>query len=244
MAEWPVDDTVIEEYIEGFYGHGDYSAKYWFVGMEFGGGSTTAEVASRIQGWYDRGRHELEDLGGPRGIARNSRWFQPPYPLQATWKQLIRVLLSAEGKATTRESVRKYQREKLGREGGLDCILELLPLPSPGLNRWLYHPGYPRLPYLHNRAAYTSYVAPLRIARLRKLIAEHRPPAVVFYGSGYTRWWRAVAGMDFQPSGVDAVSSARSGATLFVVMRHPAARGLTGAYFESVGRLIAETSRA
>jgi hypothetical protein len=238
MSEWPLDDAVIEEYIHGFYGHGDYHAPYWFIGMEFGGGGTAAEVASRIQGWHDRGGHELEDLGGPNGIARNSRWFRPPYPLQATWKQLIRVLLSAEGRPTTNGAIRDYQVNNLGREGGQDCVLELLPLPSPGLNRWRHYPQT-GIPYLETRELYGHRVAPLRAEHLRRRIAKHRPSAVVFYGKGYAHWWREVAGTDFGPSGVDRVSSALAGGTLYVVMRHPAARGLTGAYFEAVGRLVA-----
>jgi len=243
MDNWPLGDAVIRQYIEGFYGHGDYRAKYWFIGMEFGGGGSEAEVASRIQGWHDRGGLELEDLGGPKGVARNSRWFQPNYPLQATWKQLIRVLLSAEGSPPSREQIRSYQVNKLGRKGGLDCILELLPLPSPGLNSWLYGPFCKRIPYLCDRPTYTAHVAPLRIKHLRDLIAEHCPPNVIFYGSGYAHWWREIAGADFRPSEVDAVSSARVGDTHYVVMHHPAARGLTGAYFEAVGLLLAGTIR-
>jgi hypothetical protein len=240
MPEWPLSDSVIEEYIYGFYGHGDYSSPYWFIGMEFGGGATEAEVARRIQGWHDRGGHELKDLGGPNGIARNSRWFQPPYPLQATWQQLIRVLLTAEGKPAGREDIRDYQVSRLGRQGGSDCILELLPLPSPRLNKWIYHNAYKGLPYLDSREAYTRHVAPTRVKHLRECIAEYGPAAVIFYGSGYAHWWRQIAGIDFTPPGVDRVSAAFSEDTVYVVMRHPAARGLTGAYFETVGRFIAQ----
>jgi hypothetical protein len=243
MAERPLEQDVIAAYIKGFYGHGDYAAPYWFVGMEFGGGDTAAEVASRIQGWHDRGRRELEDLGGPNGIARNSRWFQPNYPLQATWKHLIRVLLSAEGKPTTNGDIREYQKEQLGRAGGQDCILELLPLPSPGLNLWRHYPDT-GIEYLKTRELYTAHVAPQRAALLRKRIAKYRPPAVIFYGSGYTHWWREVAGVDFRPSSVDRVSFARSGGTLYVIIQHPAARGLRGTYFEAVGQLIAAELRS
>jgi hypothetical protein len=240
MAQQLLNDDVIESYIEKFYGHGSYQARYWFVGMEFGGGGTAAEVTSRIQGWHDRGCHDLEDLGGPNGVASRSKWFQPPYPLQATWKQLIRVILSAEGQPTSRQAIRDYQVNRLGREGGDDCILELLPLPSPGLHHWIYGEYRTRIPYLCDRATYTHHVAPLRAAHLRGLIAEHRPPNVVFYGKGYSHWWREIAGTDFRPSGLDTVSTARAGDTMYVVMQHPAARGLTGGYFEAVGRLLAD----
>jgi hypothetical protein len=198
-----------------------------------------AEIVNRIQGWHDRSGKELEDLAGPEGIANSSRWFQPPYPLQSTWRQLIRVVLSAEAEPSGRENVRAYQKERLGRRGGLDCLLELLPLPSPGLNRWLFYPDYSQLPYLCDHATYTSHVAPARAAHLRERIAEHRPDSVIFYGAGYERWWRAISGVDFEPSTIGKVSSARKGHTLFVTMPHATAHGLPNSYFDGVGRLIA-----
>jgi hypothetical protein len=162
--------------------------------------------------------------------------------LQATWKHLIRVLLSAEGRPTSNDAIREYQVSRLGREGGQDCILELLPLPSPGLNRWAFYPDT-EIPYLKTRELYGRHVAPLRVTHLRSRIAKHRPRAVVFYGSGYAHWWGEIAEADFRSSGVDTVSIAQNGETLYVIMHHPAARGRTGAYFEAVGRLIAGLSR-
>jgi len=238
---WALTDSVLESYIQGFYGHGPYAAPYWFVGMEFGGGGSAGEIVSRIQGWADRGGHELEDMVGPDGTGREVRYFHDPAPLQPTWAKLIRVVLSAEGPAPTTEQVRAYQRDRLGRAGGLDSILELLPLPSPGLNRWLFYPDYSQLPYLRDRATYTAHVAPLRTAHLRARIAQYQPRSVVFYGAGYRHWWREIAGVDFAPSGLDGVLTARHGPTQFVVMQHPVARGLPNTYFEAVGRLIAES---
>jgi hypothetical protein len=233
MADWSLDDTVLEAYIERFYGHGRYGAEYWFVGMEFGGGGSENEIVSRIQGWQARGGKELEDLGGPP-------WFRPPFPLQSTWAKLIRVLLSAEGSPPTKEEVRAYQKDELGRVGGRDCIVELLPLPSPGLNQWRFYPEHSQLPYLRDRATYTSHIGPGRAAHLRARIEKHGPPAVIFYGAGYAHWWREIAGIDFQSADVGKVRVARNGPTLFVVMQHPTARGLGNAYFDAVGQLIAQ----
>ena len=111
MDNWNLDDAVLESYIEGFYGYGRYLAKYWFVGIEPGGGKSVAEVVSRIQGWYDRGGNELEDLVSPARPGSGSRWFRPPYPLEPTWARLIRVVLSAEDRGPTTEQIREYQKE-------------------------------------------------------------------------------------------------------------------------------------
>ena len=237
MADWNLSNSVLESYIKGFYGHGSYDAKYWFVGMEFGGGGSVAEIVSRIQGWHDRGSKELEDLAGPQGIQGNSRWFQPPYPLQPTWKQIIRIVLSAEGQPTTTDQLRAYQKDQLGRESGLDCILELLPLPSPGLNRWLFYPDS-GLTYLQNRDTYTNHVAPMRIAHLREKIDKHHPATVVFYGSGYEHWWRAIAGTEFKRCSIEKVLVARTEHTVFVITQHPTAFGLGNTYFEAIGQLV------
>ncbi|HEX8231555.1 MAG TPA: hypothetical protein VF826_19925 [Chloroflexia bacterium] len=243
MTDLDLDPDVLEAYIARFYGHGSYNARYWFIGMEFGGGGSLEEVVSRIQGWHERGGKELEDLG-PQGVGAGSRWFRPPYPMQQTWSKLIRIALSAEGLPAGIEDLRDYQRDRLGREGGLDCILELLPLPSPGLGHWKFYPDmaekYPDLKYLRDRKTYTSHVAPGRIAHLRATIEEHRPRAVVFYGTGYRHWWRQIAGAEFVQSALDKVWTARGPFTLFVMMQHPTAHGVSKSYFDAIGRLIAD----
>lgn len=232
MDSWHLDDSVIEAYIKGFYGHGRYESRYWYIGMEAGGGATESEVISRIQGWHNHGRPELEPLGG------TARWFRDPVALQPTWKHLIRVTLNAEGLPAQREDIRAYQKARLGRDDGLECLLELLPLPSPGLGKWLFYPKS-GLPYLGDRATYTGYVTPGRIEHLRTRIAEHRPALVTFYGRRYENEWRAIAGVDFKPARIINVSTARNDHTFFVTMPHPAAHGLTNAYFEAIGQLIA-----
>ncbi|MDQ3930703.1 MAG: hypothetical protein M3328_16350 [Chloroflexota bacterium] len=246
MADLDLDPSVVESYIERFYGHGSYEARYWFIGMEFGGGGTLDEVVNRLQGWYRRGGKELEDLG-PEGVGAGSRWFRPPYALQPTWAKLIRIALTADGQPSDRESVRRYQRDQLGRQGGLDCILELLPLPSPGLGHWKFYPElankYPQLAYLRNRETYTNHVAPMRIAHLKARIEEHRPWAVVFYGSGYRHWWQQIARVEFNLAPFERALLAHSDGTLFIVMQHPTARGISTDYFDAIGRFIAETPR-
>lgn len=56
------DDELLLAYMDGFYGYGNYQAPYWFVGMEEGGGDSSADVSSRLKIWNERGRQELEDL--------------------------------------------------------------------------------------------------------------------------------------------------------------------------------------
>src|SRR4051794_23061661 len=122
-----LDEQLLSNFIATFYGYGDYRAQYWFVGMEEGGGDTLEANAARLAAWDSRGRRELEDLveyHSPLGV---SRYTGERPKIQATWGKLIRILLSAEGATQVNpEQVRAYQREHLGREGGENCLLELL----------------------------------------------------------------------------------------------------------------------
>jgi hypothetical protein len=57
-----LDDTLLEAFMTGFYGYGTWAAKYWFVGLEEGGGQTCDEIARRIETWKKRKRPEIDDI--------------------------------------------------------------------------------------------------------------------------------------------------------------------------------------
>jgi hypothetical protein len=53
------DHTLLTDYINGFWGYGTFSADYWFVGMEEGGGGTI--LMKLIREFYS-GIKEAENL--------------------------------------------------------------------------------------------------------------------------------------------------------------------------------------
>jgi hypothetical protein len=57
------DDQLLSEFVQNFYGYGNYSGQFWFIGMEEGGGNSFSEINTRLAVWANRGRNELEDLG-------------------------------------------------------------------------------------------------------------------------------------------------------------------------------------
>ena len=230
------DDRLLSDFARSFYGYGDYEAPYWFVGMEEGGGSSYAEVERRLRAWQDRGRSELEDLPTYSEVVGAGRFFEEGAPLQPTWRGLIRILQAAEGAAPTPDSVREYQRDRLGRRGGQTALLELFPLPSPGTKPWLYA-RHSALPHLADRERYRDHFADERVARIRRRIDEHRPRGVVLYGTSYLPYWRRIAGGSLQH--VDGLLVGTAGGTAFVLTQHPAARGVTNAYFDNAGRTLA-----
>lgn len=231
------DDQLLDEFAHTFYGYGNYSGRYWFIGMEEGGGNSFAEITKRLTTWAKRGKRELEDVAEYHTEVGITHLFNETPKLQPTWNKLIRTLLTSDGQVPTTEQVRNYQKTSLGRPNGNTCLVELLPLPSPSMGRWLYG-EHSRLAYLGNRETYRQACFAPRIAHLRQRIGEYRPSVVIFYSFTYREHWQEVAGVDFRQE--SDVYIGRNHASLFMITKHPAAKGVTSEYFHQVGKTISE----
>lgn len=232
------DDQLLSEFVQNFYGYGNYSGQFWFIGMEEGGGNSFSEINTRLAVWANRGRNELEDLAEYHKDIGLMDWFNEKPKLQSTWNKLIRILLSSSGKMPTTEQVREYQKTLLGRLIGNTCLLELLPLPSPSIGQWLYS-KYSQLPHLKDRETYRQECVASRITHLQDRINQYQPKVVIFYSLSYQEYWKKIAGVDFLLQSSDKIHVGRNKLTLFVITKHPAAQGVTSAYFHQVGQLIA-----
>ncbi|MCT7981974.1 hypothetical protein NG796_01560 [Laspinema sp. A4] len=240
------DDELLQNFMQRFYGYGTYAGDYWFVGMEEGGGNSFKEICQRLQNWNGRGRVELEDIAAYHTQIGAERYFGPQPKLQPTWNRLIRIELSAKGLDTHRENVRQYQQKNLGRHTSTNCLVELLPLPSPSINHWLYA-QHSQLSKLVNRKTYEDYYAPRRAEHLRQRIAEYQPKAVVFYSVDrvYMDWWRFIAGVDFiKAAECDRLYIGKTAHTVFAIALHPVAKGVRNEYFHQVGKIISSTAMA
>jgi len=235
------DEQLLEAFISGFYGYGNYQAPYWFVGMEEGGGNTYSEVTKRLEVWNGRRRKELEDVAEYHRAMDMSCLFDDRPKLQSTWKQLIRIALTAKGQTCNVETIRDYQMNKLGTKDGENCLLELLPLPSPNIVTWLYG-EHSALPYLVDRETYQRYIMSSRIAHLQERMRHHQPKAVIFYGLKYLANWEKISGVKFQEKS-EGIAFQSNEQTLFIVVKHPVSRGVTNEYFQQTGKLIAAQSR-
>jgi hypothetical protein len=160
------DDQLLSKFIQNFYGYGNYSGQFWFIGMEEGGGNSFSEINTRLAVWANRGKNELEDLAEYHKDIGLMHWFKEKPRLQTTWNKLIRILLSSSGQIPTIEQVREYQQTLLGRLIGDTCLLELLPLPSPSIEQWVYA-QYSQLPYLRDRETYRKECIKTRIIHLQ-----------------------------------------------------------------------------
>jgi hypothetical protein len=232
-----LNDKLLEAFMNGFYGFGNYQGRYWFIGMEEGGGNTLDAISRQLEIWDKWGRKELIDVAEYAREMNITRWYGDSPKLQPTWKHLIRIFLTAEGNPVDAETMRQYQKSLWGTEEGNTCLLELLPLPS--ISSWLYR-EISTLPYLASRKTYREHVTPLRIAHLRNRIRQYQPKAVVLYGSGYDAHWKRIAGIDSWEKSSEGVSFAVNNSTIFITSKHPVAHGATNEYFYSIGKLIKE----
>jgi hypothetical protein len=243
------NDQLLEEYIRTFYGYGSYEGKYWFVGMEEGGGGSFEELDRRLRSWKADGKKETRYIAGgydyrtaPKERSAPRHFAERP-KLQRTWNMLIRILLSAEQNRPTLEAIKTYQRDNLGRPDIDNCLLELLPLPSPSTAHWLYA-QYSELPYLRSRQEYMEHCAPERAKHIKQRIEQNKPAGVVFYGVNwwYRKWWNEIAGVKFSEgsAGSDAFYIGGDNFTVFVISKHPVSKGIPKDYFHQIGKAISE----
>lgn len=230
-----LNDLLLQQFMSTFYGSGNYLGEYWFVGMEEDGGDNLDQVRKRLNTWIDLGQTELVDIYDFHQKIDFPQYFRDPVKLQRTWMQQARIVLAAKGLSSSTQDVRAYQRDFIGRKNGETCLLELFPLPSPSSNDWNYR-LWSGLSFLKNRATYRDYCVPWRVEHIRSRIREYKPRFVVFMGQGYSKYWQDIAGRRF--SDEEGFWIANSMGTTYVITKHPAAKGLTNAYFESIGKYL------
>jgi hypothetical protein len=236
------DDCLLETFANTFYGYGDYHAPYWFIGMEEGGGDSFDNIKKRLSAWNADGRPELEDVAEFHRTIGLGEYFDEQPKRQPTWDKLTRLLLSAkellsrEDQDLQRKQVQEYRQTSLGKvSGGENCLIELLPLPSPSTSDWIYA-QHSRLPQLKNRKEYKKHYIDRRVKHIQERINQYRPQVVVFYSTTYLKWWKQIADAPFS---FDQMHVAHRNGTLFVVTDHPARRGRGYEYFHEIGQKIA-----
>ena len=231
-----LDSQLLEDYMAVHWGYGNPGAGYWFVGVEQGGGGTFDELQRRLDAWRGRGRREFEDLHEYHLAIGQDCWTRSSRPLlQSTWKQLVRTVLAANGQSATIDSVRHYQSNDLGRQGGATCLVELNPLPSPRTATWQYG-QWTSLPQLRDRHTYFAQVVPDRVLRLRQLIDRYAPQIVVFYGLEQKLQWERLVEQPFVIGRVEGFQVARRGPSRCFLVRHPSRA--RNQLFESLGNAM------
>jgi hypothetical protein len=227
-------DDKLTAYIENFWGYGDLSAPIWFVGMEEGGETDETSFNAMLNNWEKAGRPQVVDIH-PTENAEDNRWFNTDNPpIQRTWGKLIRAVLQANCDKVSNDTIRSYQRHRLGRPSGETCLLELMPLPAPATKNWPYR-DLSNLAILESRRAYMDGICPNRIYSLRNIIKEWRPKIVVFYSASYLNFWKEVVGYEKVWMEFDGWKRLKDDETHFYCIKHPTSHGATNALYDELG---------
>ncbi len=250
-----LDSTLLIDFMNGYFGHGELAADYWFIGMESGGGRSEREVGERLQRWHELGQGIVVDNLKFHEAVHNEQGeplnylFEGRVKIQRTWAGLIRILLAAQGQTDLSASaVRAIQSSRWGRDGADNCLLELLPLPSPDVKKW-YYDQWSNLPQLRSREIYRNYLLTERAEKLRQLVKKYNPRCVVFYSTSYLAHWSDVAEVEFNTVEPEEICLSKkgkplrarfysNGKSLFVVIYHTTHRGVSTEYFAKVGSII------
>ncbi|WP_157772745.1 hypothetical protein [Pseudoponticoccus marisrubri] len=228
--------------MNSFLGYGDFDADTWFIGMEEGGGDSLKDVETRISTWVKRGNCTLEDCAEYHIAIGADHLFTPPVrAAQRTWDWLMRAQLCSEGKPHDSAASKTMQGERWLRHGSKTCGLELLPLPSPSTRVWHYD-QYSSDPVLVDRATYSEAMLPIRKAKIKCAIDEHKPRNVVFYSKKYLAHWQDIVGVSFEQQ--NGLAFAKAGGTSYFCTLHPTAQikgaGQKIAYWQDIGARLAD----
>jgi hypothetical protein len=206
---------------ERFFGYGSWDAPYWFVGPEASMGKDGIDsIAARFESWQRLGGGGVVDCSKHHLGFGMTKWHQSHPPTQATWRQLIRLLLAYKGTNPNLDDIRAYQRDHWGQENGETCVIELSGLPAPNM----------RVP--RERLRFLSR----RVERVRQQMLEHRPAFVVMYGAGQRDQWGQIAGGSFDSDGFCWVEG-----TVAAIAPHPVSHGTGNEFWQGLGRRLRAT---
>ena len=213
-----------DEMAASFYGFGDWTAPYWFIGLEPGKAPGEEAYNSHIVHAWANGlkKGELVDcLEYHRAIGVDT-WHKDRAKLQPTWRPLMLFLMTALDRDSDKEALRAYQRTRWGQMGdGETCVIELSGIRTNG----------------HAVEADRKEHLAQRIGAIRRKIkmGDTSPKVVVLHGLSARAEWEQIAGVPLEPDTVVPV-----GSTLFVMTPSPTAFRRKNADWESLGLEVRE----
>ena len=206
-----------------FVGYGSLKADVWFLGMEEAGGGE-GNIRTRLQFQIVEDNAEAHKLLGVTKLHWGKR------VIQRTWRGMCYIMLRLDNREPSRENIRDYQAEQLGRTQGNTLLTELMPIPKPKVSLW----GYEELiPQYRSREDYYRTVKPQRVKALRQLLTEHRPAVVIGYGKSFWSSYKELfPNHNFQSQ--DIFEVAFKDGTLVILTDHFTARTMNGKFDDAV----------
>ena len=218
-----LDDALLLDFCQKFFGYGNFKSDTWFIGLEEGGGNSVLEMSTRLSTWAERGARPLEDAAEFHTAIGMSEFFQyPNTKRQPTWSRLIEIALCSRGQDASSNAISRYQSECWGRENGENCLLELLPLPSPSTRTWNYD-LMSTSPEFQSRNQYRKAYIKARIESLKYLIEKEAPKYVIFYGKSASKQWKKIIGEIESSVSSNHGQEVFFGKTTYFLIPHPTA---------------------
>lgn len=230
-----IDKILIENRIQNFLGYGNLDSKHWFVFLEEGTNGNMDELEIRFRETSDK--KILDCYSDMIKVKEHIIYYRGPKPkLQSTIAKAIRVHLNiVQNNKIDTETIRDYQKSKFGRHDSDHCSLEFMPLPSPGMDKWVY--GSLGISYLSSRKSYEEHIKPMRVETFKNLFAQHKPKSVIFYGISNNDEWTKISEVNFTEI-ASKVFYGENKDTNFFILPHPQAHGLTNDDFDNFGKII------
>lgn len=213
---------LLAKYMREYFGFGNpEKAKYWFIGIEDGGGL----IRERIQAWEKQECSKFvndiaqfhDDMNLVNGLDE----------LVPTWDKLIACILAMKGlDGSDFRSRRIFQRKKLAR--GDNLLAELWPFPFPSRLSELLGENLPDdIDLKVCRGNYSSSFTEERVKQIKQLVGNYKPQIVVVYGSEPCRHIFGDNLEEFYNNGAFRCKKMQSNNTntAWIAVPHPNARG-------------------
>ena len=211
-----ITSDILQNRIKNFWGYGKLDASTWFIGMEeridkFDFAQEDKEGESILEKQFIYAE-KVQDENGMINVDRTnenewgylanmSPFLHDQKTIQPTWRYPIALYLYLESEITkilnneeTKKAVLKHQVDILS--DGVKkktATLELSSLPNPSIKAKDWLPLYTREGFLSRE----DYL-PKRAKELKKLIQEHQPQRVIFYGLQYKSFWEVAIGAELK----------------------------------------------
>ena len=226
--------SVLLRYMYGFYGYGNWCARYWFIGIEESCPGQQEDVRQRVTVW-DGNPQALWDMVDYHQALNAAHVFQRR---QRTWAGIAAFLFGMRNQNFTSDDLIAYQRQ-LGRVTDPEtCLMELQPLPSPRVwhyGSYRYDVSTPD--FLTTRESCLDECGMDRAKYIRdRLTGLDCPPKfILFYGKPGGRRFRAMRNLIVQQP-LCRDQPIHIGATWFLLLNHPADNAAGIGRFHNWGR--------
>ena len=187
---------LVKNRIENFLGYGNIKSDFWFFGIEEATNGDKKGLEQRFEQTFDK--KILDCYEDMINVPEHIVYYSGHHPkIQKTESVIIRILLNITSDLyVDKEIIREFQKSKFGRKNSNHCSLELLPLPNPKNDKWIYN--CVDIDFLESRRKYESYIIPKRIKIFRDLILENNPKIVIFFGVTYKNAWKEISQINYR----------------------------------------------